>query len=47
MRSRLHLIDVTAVAAMNDPLAWTLFVEDGATYEFRAETAETRQVCSR
>lgn len=51
-RFKLPLDQVTAVAAMNDPLSWTLFVENGTTYEFRADSQANRQawveaICSR
>jgi len=40
---RFLLAKVTAVAAMNDPQAWTLFFSDGSTCEFRAESPSARQ----
>lgn len=40
---RFSLANVTAVAAMNDPQAWTLFFSDGSTCEFRAEGPTARQ----
>lgn len=32
------------MAAMEDPLSWSLMMKDGTSYEFKADSADSRQV---
>jgi len=41
--TRLKLSEVAAVAAMEDPLSWSLMMKDGTSYEFKADSADSRQ----
>ena len=41
--TKLKLSEVAAVAAMEDPLSWSLTMKDGTTYEFKADSADSRQ----
>ena len=40
--TRLQLSQVAAVAAMEEPLSWSLMMRDGTSYEFKAESKEAR-----
>merc|ERR1712205_262218 len=43
-REKLDLIKVTALAGMlNDPKAWTVFINDGSTYQLSVESSDARQ----
>ena len=42
-KEQLRLSHVTAVALINEPSAWTLFLSDGRTFELRADSAASRQ----
>ena len=41
--TKLKLSEVAAVAAMEDPLSWSLMMKDGTNYEFKADSADSRQ----
>lgn len=41
--TKLKLSEVAAVAALEDPLSWSLTMKDGTTYEFKADSADSRQ----